>query len=141
LITESEVPLVEQDQFIKEVNKKYARSPQDTKLIQVIREIRDYFSSLSGRIGNTTEKLIITMNTLTWNELAIKLGKNSLHFLLQPGKITISFLSLADNRYTKKGQILPLDELVLEDRKLIVKSTGEEFDIDMLDRYLEYLLA
>lgn len=127
--------------FINRVEEKFAKTDNDSLLIEKMREIRNYFSSLQSQIQNIDGYLSVGFDALTADVVGIELFGNTINFKRTDNGISVTFVSNKDNEFTKQYQHLLLDEFVVQDGNLVNKKNQLKFNLDDLDGYLKYLLA
>lgn len=132
---------MDKEEFIKKVNEKHSKTRFDNILIPVMKEIMEYFSSISSMIDNTDESLKVGFDYKTADMVDVTLSTNIIRANRFDDKIVINFVSTKDNEYTQKYDTILLCELIIKNDKVVNKENYIEFSANSLDQFLKYLLA
>lgn len=106
-----------------------------------MKEIMEYFSSISSMIDNTDESLKVGFDYKTADMVDVTLSTNIIRANRFDDKIVINFVSTKDNEYTQKYDTILLCELIIKNDKVVNKENYIEFSANSLDQFLKYLLA
>lgn len=131
------------EEFIDTVKQKYPASATDEILLSTLENVRLYWNPVVNKIQEENADVFSSLQAgkSSTDFVQIRLDKNLLKIERKDNELDIIFMSEKETPYANPAEYKILDTIYVDRGIAYIRSTGETFKVDILERYFKYLLS